>query len=75
MFMEYITYVVIIFLEILPDALASDCSKCNEKQKTTAEKVFKHLTKNRPKDWERLSKKFDPQGIYKKRYEEHISKH
>ncbi|XP_076751809.1 chemosensory protein 6 [Xylocopa sonorina] len=53
----------------LPDALSSGCSKCNEKQKITAEKVINHLRTKRPRDWERLSAKYDPNGEYKKRYE------
>ncbi|KAG7203187.1 hypothetical protein KM043_010294 [Ampulex compressa] len=56
--------------KILPDALATSCSKCNEKQKTVAEKVINHLQKHRSTDWERLLKKYDPQGAYEKRYEE-----
>nr|QUP79554.1 chemosensory protein 8 [Monochamus saltuarius] len=58
----------------LPDALASGCSKCNAKQKDTAEKVMKHLMSKRTKDWERLTKKYDPQGLYKQRYDEHLAK-
>ncbi|XP_066590766.1 ejaculatory bulb-specific protein 3 [Prorops nasuta] len=53
----------------LPDALQSGCSKCNEKQKQTAEKVINHLRSKRPRDWDRLVAKYDPQGEYKKRYE------
>lgn len=63
-----------IFVETLPDALGSGCTKCNDKQKQTAEKVIKHLTQKRPRDWERLTKKYDPQGVHKKRYEEHFAK-
>ncbi|KDR22551.1 ejaculatory bulb-specific protein 3-like [Zootermopsis nevadensis] len=53
----------------LPDALQTGCEKCNEKQKTTSERVIKHLIKERSKDWDRLVNKFDPKGEYKKRYE------
>nr|UEN71182.1 chemosensory protein 6 [Gregopimpla kuwanae] len=52
----------------LPDALASGCSKCNKKQKDTAEKVIDHLKANRPQDWNRLIAKYDPQGEYEKRF-------
>ncbi|ENN78077.1 ejaculatory bulb-specific protein 3 [Dendroctonus ponderosae] len=52
----------------LPDALASGCSKCNEKQKSTTEKVIRHLQTRRAKDWDRLSKKYDPEGVYKQKY-------
>ncbi|XP_076178445.1 chemosensory protein 6 [Ptiloglossa arizonensis] len=54
----------------LPDALSSGCSKCNEKQKVTAEKVINHLRTKRPRDWERLSARYDPDGRYKSRYED-----
>ncbi|XP_031842101.1 chemosensory protein 6 [Nomia melanderi] len=53
----------------LPDALATGCSKCNEKQKDIAEKVINHLRTKRPRDWERLTTKYDPNGEYKKRYD------
>lgn len=65
---------VFLFLETLPDALGSGCTKCNDKQKQTAEKVIRHLTQKRPRDWDRLSKKYDPQGLHKKRYEEQFAK-
>ncbi|XP_069685717.1 ejaculatory bulb-specific protein 3-like [Periplaneta americana] len=58
----------------LPDALQTGCEKCNEKQKTTSEKVIKHLMKERTKDWERLVAKYDPAGEYKKRYEALVKK-
>ncbi|KAF7284413.1 ejaculatory bulb-specific protein 3-like [Rhynchophorus ferrugineus] len=59
--------------KILPDALASECSKCSEKQKANTEKVITHLMNKRSKEWERLSKKYDPQGVYKQKYE-HLAK-
>ncbi|KAF7394523.1 ejaculatory bulb-specific protein 3-like [Vespula maculifrons] len=55
--------------KILPDALATDCTKCNEKQKVTAEKVINHLKTKRSKDWDRLITKYDPRGEYKQRFE------
>ncbi|XP_047356839.1 ejaculatory bulb-specific protein 3-like [Vespa velutina] len=55
--------------KILPDALATDCIKCNERQKVTAEKVINHLKTKRSKDWDRLITKYDPQGEYKQRFE------
>jgi hypothetical protein len=55
--------------ETLPDALLTGCEKCTEKQKSTSERVIKHLMKERSKDWARLLNKYDPKGEYKKRYE------
>ncbi|XP_045470243.1 ejaculatory bulb-specific protein 3-like [Harmonia axyridis] len=54
----------------LPDALKRGCDKCNPKQKDVAEKVVRHLTQKRPKDWEKLVQKYDPQGAYRKKFEE-----
>ncbi|KAL3285567.1 hypothetical protein HHI36_000097 [Cryptolaemus montrouzieri] len=54
----------------LPDALQRGCDKCSPKQKEISEKVVRHLTQKRPKDWEKLVKKYDPQGVYKKKFEE-----
>ncbi|KAK4885671.1 hypothetical protein RN001_001942 [Aquatica leii] len=56
----------------LPDALSSGCSKCNSKQKDVAEKVIKHLMTKKKRDWDRLTKKYDPKGDYKKRYEAQV---
>ncbi|KAI7815304.1 chemosensory protein [Rhyzopertha dominica] len=56
----------------LPDALNSGCTKCNDKQKQTAEKVIRHLMQKRQRDWDRLTKKYDPEGLHKKRYEDHV---
>ncbi|XP_014255493.1 ejaculatory bulb-specific protein 3-like [Cimex lectularius] len=53
----------------LPDALATGCTKCSDNQKTQTEKVIRHLSKNRPRDWARLKSKYDPKGEYSKKYE------
>nr|AWW17226.1 chemosensory protein 2 [Riptortus pedestris] len=53
----------------LPDALSSGCAKCSEKQRSQTEKVLRHLSKNRPRDWARLKTKYDPSGEYSKKYE------
>ncbi|XP_017755191.1 PREDICTED: ejaculatory bulb-specific protein 3-like [Eufriesea mexicana] len=58
----------------LPDALENDCSKCSEKQKTTSEKVIRFLVNKRPQMWEKLSKKYDPTGEYKVKFEDKASK-
>ncbi|XP_023172003.1 putative odorant-binding protein A10 [Drosophila hydei] len=56
--------------EILPDAMMTDCVKCTEKQKYGADKVTRHLIDNRPEDWQRLEKIYDPQATYRIKYEE-----
>ncbi|XP_063994236.1 ejaculatory bulb-specific protein 3-like [Diachasmimorpha longicaudata] len=54
--------------KVLPDALRTNCAKCDEKEKSTAEKVINHLKNNRPNEWKRLIAKYDPHGEYEKRF-------
>ncbi|XP_049963157.1 ejaculatory bulb-specific protein 3-like [Schistocerca serialis cubense] len=48
----------------IPDALVTDCSKCNEKQKEGANKVIRFLIQKRDDLWKPLQAKYDPQGVY-----------
>lgn len=41
----------------------------SEKQRNGTEKVIKYLIEKKPKQWDDLQKKFDPQGVYTKKYE------
>ncbi|XP_055839139.1 ejaculatory bulb-specific protein 3-like [Episyrphus balteatus] len=54
--------------KLLPDALASDCSKCTEVQKKNSQKVVEHLRKNTPADFDNLLKKYDPKGAYRAKH-------
>uniref|UniRef100_A0A8D9F7K2 Ejaculatory bulb-specific protein 3 n=1 Tax=Cacopsylla melanoneura TaxID=428564 RepID=A0A8D9F7K2_9HEMI len=58
----------------IPDALAGGCSKCNEKQRQTSDKVINHVMSKRRTDWERLKKKYDPSGLYESKYKHLINK-
>nr|AWW17231.1 chemosensory protein 7 [Riptortus pedestris] len=60
--------------ELLPDALETDCSKCSEKQKAGSEKVLRFLLEKKPDDYAELEKIYDPQGTYKKKYQEEFEK-
>nr|ATI99845.1 chemosensory protein 6 [Oedaleus asiaticus] len=55
--------------KIIPDALSTECSKCNEKQKEGAKKVLKHLINHKQDVWQQLKAKYDPDGTYSKKYE------
>ncbi|KAJ8670122.1 hypothetical protein QAD02_001381 [Eretmocerus hayati] len=57
------------FRKTLPDAIRSGCEKCNQKQRETANKIIKHLMEHRSSDWEKLLKKYDPEGKFKTRFE------
>lgn len=54
--------------ETIPDALLSDCSKCSEVQKKKAGKVMAFII-SRPVMWEAILNKYDPEGIFRKKYE------
>ncbi|XP_037818921.1 putative odorant-binding protein A10 isoform X1 [Lucilia sericata] len=54
--------------ETLPDAIMTNCAKCTERQKYGSDKVTHHLIDNRPADWNRLEKIYDPEGSYRKAY-------
>ncbi|CAG9563984.1 unnamed protein product [Danaus chrysippus] len=58
--------------ETLPDALENDCKKCTEKQKTSADKVIRHLVNKRPDLWKELAGKYDPKDIYQQKYKNKI---
>ncbi|KAL1449123.1 hypothetical protein WDU94_000355 [Cyamophila willieti] len=58
----------------IPDALAGGCSKCNEKQRQTSDKVITHVMNKRKTDWDRLKKKYDPNGLYETKYKHLINK-
>ncbi|XP_037937028.1 putative odorant-binding protein A10 isoform X2 [Teleopsis dalmanni] len=54
--------------ETLPEAMSTNCAKCSVKQKYGSDKVTHFLIDNRPEDWKRLEKIYDPQGAYRKQY-------
>lgn len=49
--------------------LASDCPKCNRKKRETANKVLRHLIENKKALFDELEAKYDPEGVYRKKYE------
>nr|ATU82757.1 secreted Insect pheromone binding family protein [Pristhesancus plagipennis] len=60
--------------DILPDALKTGCSKCNEKQKKGSEKVIKFLLDKKKADYEALEKIYDPTGTYRQKYSDEAKK-
>nr|AXU25085.1 chemosensory protein 6 [Cyrtorhinus lividipennis] len=54
----------------IPEALKNECAQCNEKQKKGAEKVLRFLITQKKDDFKLLEEKYDPEGIYRKKYEE-----
>ncbi|XP_014292421.1 ejaculatory bulb-specific protein 3 [Halyomorpha halys] len=60
--------------EMLPEALASNCEKCDERIKQGAEKVLKFMIENKPDDFSVLEKIYDPDGAYRKKYSSEAEK-
>ncbi|KAJ8960212.1 hypothetical protein NQ318_003936 [Aromia moschata] len=56
--------------EHIPEALATSCQKCSEKHKNGIRRVVKHLSENKKDWWNELVVKYDPDGVYRKKYEE-----
>nr|APB88047.1 putative chemosensory protein 11 [Lygus hesperus] len=54
----------------IPEALQNECAKCSDKQKKGAEKVLRFLITKKKEDFKVLEEKFDPEGTYRKKYEE-----
>ncbi|KAI5703496.1 hypothetical protein M8J75_012464 [Diaphorina citri] len=55
--------------EVLPDAIATECGGCSDKQKEGAKKIFKFLIEKKPEEWKALESKYDPSGSYKAKYD------
>ncbi|KAL6267051.1 hypothetical protein P5V15_000127 [Pogonomyrmex californicus] len=49
---------------ILPDALATQCERCTEKQKYMARKISNYLREHKPDTWTAFLEKFDPDKMY-----------
>ncbi|XP_034835691.1 ejaculatory bulb-specific protein 3-like [Maniola hyperantus] len=54
----------------LGDALETGCEKCTEIQKTKATEVIEHLIKFEREIWNKLTAKYDPEGVWRKKYED-----
>ncbi|XP_011504347.1 PREDICTED: ejaculatory bulb-specific protein 3-like [Ceratosolen solmsi marchali] len=59
---------------VLPDALATNCSKCSEKQKAGAQKVISYLAKNKPDVWNEVLAKYDKNNVYRTKYADEARK-
>nr|APB88038.1 putative chemosensory protein 2 [Lygus hesperus] len=55
--------------ESIPDALKTECAKCTDKQKKGVEKVLRFLIREKADDYKVLEEQYDPEGVYRKKYE------
>ncbi|KPJ05756.1 PREDICTED: ejaculatory bulb-specific protein 3-like [Papilio xuthus] len=56
--------------EHLKEAIENGCKECTEKQKEGTNYVIRYLIENKRNLWEELCAKFDPDGKWRKHYEE-----
>nr|QWS70520.1 chemosensory protein 8 [Cylas formicarius] len=56
----------------IPEAVSTKCSKCTDSQKNIVRKGSLYIMKNRPDDWARIRKKFDPQNVHAKNFNEFL---
>ncbi|KAL1463661.1 hypothetical protein WDU94_015395 [Cyamophila willieti] len=54
---------------VLPDALKTSCTSCSDKQRSGSKRIFKFLIEKKPEEWAKLEQKYDPEGIYKSKYQ------
>nr|BAN21451.1 protein serine/threonine kinase, putative [Riptortus pedestris] len=60
--------------DVLPEALATQCKKCTERQRKGSERVLKFVIEKKPQDWAVLEKIYDPQGTYRQKYKQEAEK-
>nr|AGZ04917.1 chemosensory protein 7 [Sogatella furcifera] len=53
---------------LLPEALKTECLKCSEVQRRQGAKVMGFIIKNKRPYWDLLLAKYDPQGIFRAKY-------
>jgi hypothetical protein len=50
--------------------MLNSCGKCSEKQKDGSGRIIKFLQEKKPEQWNTLLAKYDPEGVYLKKYKE-----
>nr|ABU56011.1 chemosensory protein [Lipaphis erysimi] len=59
--------------KILPDALKTQCTKCNATQKNAALKVVDRLQRDYDKEWKQLLDKWDPKREYFQKFQQYLA--
>lgn len=65
-----LTFFIFLSTEHLQDAIETGCVKCTETQEKGAYTVIEHLIQNELDIWREITAKFDPEGKYRKKYED-----
>jgi len=61
-----------IYIDILPDVIATSCEKCSEKEKYMARKITNYLKEHKPNIWTECLKRFDPNKEYIASFEQFL---
>ncbi|CAH1395239.1 unnamed protein product [Nezara viridula] len=54
--------------DVLAEIIKTDCKKCSEKQKNNIVKYLKVVLTEKPDDYLKLEKIYDPEQIFRKKY-------
>nr|AII01021.1 chemosensory protein [Dendrolimus houi] len=54
----------------LPEALATHCAKCTDKQKQMGKQLAQEVKNNRPELWQELVHKYDPKGKHQEAFKD-----
>nr|ARO70314.1 Chemosensory protein 10 [Dendrolimus punctatus] len=54
----------------LPEALATHCAKCTDKQKQMGKQLAHEVKNKRPELWQELVQKYDPKGQYQEAFKD-----
>ncbi|XP_030758436.1 ejaculatory bulb-specific protein 3-like [Sitophilus oryzae] len=57
----------------IPDAISTNCVKCTDAQKRIVKKGSSFLIKNKPQQWQRIARKFDPSGQHQAEFQQFLS--
>lgn len=70
---QALNFSVLIFTEIIPEALETTCGKCSPKQKQLIRTVIKAVIAKHPEAWEQLSDKYDKDKKYKDSFDKFLA--
>lgn len=60
------------FTDKLPEALATRCAKCTDKQKQNGKALAQEVKKNHPETWKQLVAMYDPEGKYQQAWQDFL---
>ncbi|XP_039759097.1 allergen Tha p 1-like [Pararge aegeria] len=55
--------------ENIQEALENGCERCTDRQKQGIKDVISYVIKHYPALWKEITDKYDPEGIWRKKYE------